>query len=88
MDLLVKPDKLEKLVIADFGLSESEDSFSIKFKGTLAYMSPECFGEGKITMLSDIWYLKTFFLHLKKKYEKNNLIDFYKKGRSGAFSLN
>ena len=50
----------KRLVIGDFGLTKAKESIksSTKCAGTLAYMSPECFGQGKITPLSDIWYIR------------------------------
>ena len=52
------------LVIGDLGLSKSMDKIrsSTKCAGTYAYMSPECLRHGKITPLSDIWYVVHFRL--------------------------
>ena len=55
-----------RLVIGDFGLSKSMDQIrsSSKCDGTYPYISPECFSHGKVTPLSDIWYVLKFTIGL------------------------
>ena len=83
----------DKLVIADFGLSKKKFDIKTQTKcsGTFPYMSPECFGEEKITPSSDIWYIKIYILiyyiilmSIFWTFEKKNL---YWKGRLDAFFL-